>query len=112
MKPSCIFSSRPCKNLSVSSNDTLTQNLVIRLTSLWNLEVWVAAWVDWEDPNKSERWAGWVNPLKPAFPDECPVEGVLEIFMFVPIGRKKKEFLFSCIKWPTGFASCLKCCFV
>ena len=74
--------------MSVSSSDTFTQNLVIRLTNLWKRDDWVGAWVLWEDPNKSESFAGWVNPPNPwRFSVECPVDGVLD----TPIALEKME---------------------
>jgi len=91
LKEYCIFSSNPCKNLSVSSKATLTQNLVILLTSLWNLEDWVAR--TWDpvcepEPIKSESLAGWVKPPKTSggFSVEWPVEGVLDRPMAVLTG--------------------------
>ena len=91
LKEYCIFSSNPCKNLSVSSKATLTQNLVILLTSLWNLEDWVAR--TWDpvcepEPIKSESLAGWVKPPNTSggFSVEWPVEGVLDRPMAVLTG--------------------------
>ena len=75
LKVYCNFWSKPCKYLSVSSREFLTQNRVIRLTSLWNW-VWVEPpWVVWVLPLPgweqyiSDKVAGCVNPLKFASPE-------------------------------------------